>query len=366
MPTWPKPPRPSSTLPICFTIVILILLWIALQTSSAVLGANAQLVAERERAENATRAMSDFLAVMSHEIRTPMTGVLGMADLLAAAGLPGRERRQVEAIRTSGRHLLHVVDDVLDFSRIEAGGLALERVDFSPAEVLEQVRSLMAPQALERGLGLAFGLDEHSPPVIKGDPTRLRQVLLNLVGNALKFTHAGGVTVRLAGRPAGEGRFVLRFGVEDTGIGVAPEERAGLFDAFTQADRSTARRYGGSGLGLAISRRLVGAMGGEIGVESAPGAGSLFWFEVPLERGDAVVAAGRAAEPAAVQPLRVLVVDDVEFNRELLGEMLRRQGHQGGFAAGGGEAGALAARERFDAVLMDVHMPVMDGLEATR
>src|SRR3954451_12133996 len=169
-----------------------------------------------------------------------------MADLLAAAGLGPKQRGFVEAIRASGHHLLHVIDDVLDFSRIEAGGLALERVDFSPAEVLEQVRSLMAPQAVEHGLGLAFALDEGSPPVVKGDPTRLRQVLLNLVGNALKFTHAGGVAVRLTSRPAGEGRFVLRFEVEDSGVGVPPEKRAGLFDAFTQADRSTARRYGGS------------------------------------------------------------------------------------------------------------------------
>ena len=192
-------------------------------------------------------------------------------------------------------------------------------------------------------------------------------MLLNLVGNALKFTHAGGVTVRLAGRPAGEGRFVLRFEVEDTGIGIPPEKRAGLFDAFTQVDRSTARRYGGSGLGLAISRRLVGAMGGEIGVESAPGRGSLFWFEVPLERGDAIVAAERSApEPGLVRPLRVLVAEDVEVNRELLGEVLGRHGHEVCFAADGAEAVALVARERFDAVLMDVQMPVMDGVEATR
>ena len=192
-------------------------------------------------------------------------------------------------------------------------------------------------------------------------------MLLNLVGNALKFTPEGWVEVHLASRPAGEGRLVLRFEVRDTGIGVTPEQAAGLFRPFAQADRSTTRRYGGSGLGLAISRRLVGAMGGEIGVESAPGAGSRFWFEVPLERGDAVVAAERAGpDPAAARPLRVLVVDDVEVNRELLGEVLGRHGHEVCFAADGAEAVALAARERFDAVLMDVQMPVMDGVEATR
>src|SRR3954451_9734874 len=201
-----------------------------------------------------------------------------MADLLAAAGLGPKQRGFVEAIRASGHHLLHVIDDVLDFSRIEAGGLAVERVDVSPAEVLGQVGSLMAPQAVERGLDLAFALDEGSPPVVKGDPTRLRQVLLNLVGNALKFTHQGGVTVRLASRPEGEGRVRLRVEVHDTGIGIPRERQAGLFDAFTQADPSPPRRYGGTGLGLAISKRLVGAMGGAIGVESAPGEGSCFWF----------------------------------------------------------------------------------------
>src|SRR3954452_18671985 len=348
-------------------VVVAILMWIAWRTSNTVLEANAQLVARHEGAESATRAMSEFLAVMSHEIRTPLTAVLGMADLLAAEQLSPRQRGFAEAIRTSDRHLLHVINDVLDFSRIEAGGLELERVDFPLGEVLEQVRSLMVPQAVERGLHLAFELDEHSPPIVKGDPTRLRQVLLNLVGNGLKFTHAGGVTVRMTSRPAGEGRFVLRFEVEDTGIGIAPEQVADLFRPFAQADRSIARRYGGSGLGLAISRRLVGAMGGEIGVESAPGEGSRFWFEVPLERGDVLVAAERSApEQASVRPLRVLVADDVEVNRELLGEVLGRHGHAVAFAADGAEAVALVARERFDAVLMDVQMPVMDGVEATR
>jgi CheY-like chemotaxis protein len=192
-------------------------------------------------------------------------------------------------------------------------------------------------------------------------------VLLNLVGNGLKFTHQGGVEARLVSRPEGEGRFVLRFEVEDTGIGMTQEQAAGLFRPFAQADRSTTRRYGGSGLGLAISKRLVEAMGGAIGVESTPGQGSRFWFEVPLEVGDVVVAPARAAfDPASVTPLRVLVAEDVAVNRELLGEVLGRHGHAVTFAANGAEAVAVVARERFDAVLMDVQMPVMDGMEATR
>jgi CheY-like chemotaxis protein/HPt (histidine-containing phosphotransfer) domain-containing protein len=230
------------------------------------------------------------------------------------------------------------------------------------------VRSLRAASRREnRGLELRFELDEHSPPIGVGDPTRLRQVLLNLVGNALKFTHKGGVTVAVSSRPEGEGRVRLRFEVRDTGIGMTPGQAAGLFRAFAQADRSTARRYGGSGLGLAISKRLVEAMGGEIGVESAPGVGSLFWFEVALGVGDAAVASGRAGfDPASVRPLRLLLAEDIELNRDLLGDMLGRHGHEVVFAEDGAEAVELASRGGFDVVLMDVQMPVMDGVEATR
>jgi CheY-like chemotaxis protein len=226
----------------------------------------------------------------------------------------------------------------------------------------------MAPQAAGRGLELRFDvLGSLGSMAVKGDPTRLKQVLLNLVGNALKFTHRGGVTVTV-GREERDGAGVrLRFAVRDTGIGIPEEMQAALFDAFVQAEGSTTRRYGGTGLGLAISKRLVEAMGGAIGVESAPGKGSLFWFEVPLEVGDAAVAAARVdLDPASVPPLRLLVAEDAEANRELLREMLGRHGHAVAFAANGAEAVGLAARERFDAVLMDVRMPVMDGVEATR
>jgi PAS domain S-box-containing protein len=324
------------------------------------------LLAAKEKAERASRAKTEFLAAMSHEIRTPLTAVLGMADLLAAEGLDDKQRGHVGAIRTSGRHLLGIVNDVLDFSRIEAGGLELERIDFALADVLNQVRSLMAPQAAERGLELRLAYGGYLPPVLRGDPTRLAQVLVNLVGNGLKFTHRGGVTVHVSSRPEGGDRFVLRFEVRDTGIGMTPEQVAGLFRPFSQADRSTTRRYGGSGLGLAISKRLVEAMGGRIGVESEPDRGSLFRVEVPLERGDVAAAEPPAAEPAPVPPLRVLVAEDAELNRRLLGEMLGRHGHAVSFARDGAEAVALASRERYDVILMDVRMPVMDGVEATR
>lgn len=301
-----------------------------------------------------------------------MTAVLGMADLLAAESLTRRQRGYVEVALASGRHLLSVIDDILDLSRIEVGGIELEHVGFHLAEALGHARSLLASQAVERGLALSLTLDEGLPPMVLGDPRRLRQVLLNLVGNALKFTHAGGITISARrGRPAaGEkdaaGR--IRFEVRDTGIGIPPEAQPGLFEPFSQGDRSTARRYGGTGLGLAICRRLVEGMGGMIGVESEPGRGSLFWFEIPLEPCATVAAAaGRARpDPASMSPLQVLVAEDVATNRLVLEAMLGRYGHETTFAQNGAEAVVLAAEGRFDLVLMDVQMPVMNGLEAAR
>ena len=320
-----------------------------------------------EAAEAASRAKSDFLAVMSHEIRNPLTAVLGMADLLAGEELSASQRDYVGAIRTSGRHLLSIINDILDFSRIEAGRLELEHIDFSVLQVLEEVRSLMAPQAVERGLELRVDLANNAPPILRGDPTRLKQVLLNLVGNGLKFTHHGSVTVtaRCARVAGGSSRF--RFEVRDTGIGMTLKQQAGLFEAFTQAERSTTRRYGGSGLGLAICRRLIEAMDGQLSVESAPGVGSLFWFELSFEVGDALVAAERATlDPALGPPLRILVAEDIALNRDLLQAMLSRHGHDVAFATNGAEAVELARRGHLDLVLMDMQMPVMDGITAAR
>ena len=333
--------------------------------SLAVLHLQQQQLGEGLR--RAGEARTEFLAAMSHEIRTPMTGVLGMMDLLAAEPLTPRQQRYVEAMRASGRHLLSVINDILDFTRIESGRLELEEVDFLLADVLEQVRALAQPLAVERGLALGVERDPHSAQVLRGDPLRLRQVLLNLVSNAVKFTDRGGVTLAVASTPQANGTQRVAFEVRDTGVGIPPDKLEHLFTAFTQADRSISRRYGGSGLGLAISKRLVEAMGGEIGVTSVPQQGSVFRFEVPLKRGDASrLPAERHATSEAAAVQRILVAEDVEINRELLRTALERAGHRVAFASDGAEALAAVQREPFDVVLMDVQMPVMDGVEATR
>ncbi|HWL66844.1 MAG TPA: ATP-binding protein [Geminicoccus sp.] len=327
---------------------------------------NEELRAARATAEAASQSKSQFLAAMSHEIRTPMTAVLGMADLLAAEDLPPLQRHYVATIRNSGSHLLSIINDILDFSRIESGRLELERIDLPLVDTLEQVRSLMMPQAMERGLHLELDVRVPADLVIQGDPTRLRQVLVNLVANALKFTASGHVRVGVEQRRLDDQDW-LHFSVEDRGIGIPAARQAALFEPFTQADSSTARHYGGSGLGLAICKRLVGAMNGRIGVVSQPGEGSTFWFELPLTLGRS--SAGAIRENAAlgqVRPLRVLVVDDVAVNRELLVEMLGRQGHQVDQAENGAQAVGMVTRGGYDLVLMDVQMPVMDGMEATR
>jgi two-component system, sensor histidine kinase len=337
----------------------------------------AQLRESTKAAEAATRAKSAFVAVMSHEIRTPMTGVLGMADLLSNADLPAKERAYVAGIQTSGRHLLALINDILDFSRMEAGKLELEAIEFGLPEMLEQVRSVLAPEAALRGLDLCFDLETHSPPVLCGDPTRLKQVLVNLVWNGIKFTPTGSVSVTVS-RCAPEGhadkdyagknqmaRF--RFEVRDTGIGIAADRQAILFQAFSQADSSTTRQYGGSGLGLAICKNLVQAMDGEMGVESVLGVGSCFWFEVPLgisERTSIPAKAGNVL--VKTDSRRVLLVEDVVLNQVLITDMLRAHGHDVTLAKNGMEAVDLVAKEAFDLVLMDVQMPVMDGVEATR
>ncbi len=331
-------------------------------------GAAALKRAKRD-AEAASRAKSEFLANMSHEIRTPMNAILGMIDLTLMGELGQEQRENLLTAKESSRHLLGIINDILDLAKIEAGKLQLELEDFDLPAVAETIRRIFAGQAENRGIQLAAKVSPRAGRCLRGDAARLRQVLVNLVGNALKFTEAGSVTLAVEPADGEPGR--LRFSVADTGRGIAPDKLQAIFESFSQAGPADARRFGGTGLGLAISKRLVEAMGGEIGVESRLGEGSEFFFTLSLEPGDAGRArAGlgpaSAAPPSPERPLAVLVVEDNPVNAKVAAKFLERMGHRARVAADGRRALAVLAAEPFDLVLMDVEMPEMDGYEATR
>jgi two-component system, sensor histidine kinase len=321
-----------------------------------------------ERAEAGTRAKSAFLATMSHEIRTPLNGVIGMIELLRGTRLDGEQRGYVETLLQSADTLLAIINDVLDFSRIEAGRLELEHRPFSPLRLAQDVIAMLRPQAEHKGLAMLLW-SGALPERLAGDPTRLQQVWLNLLSNAIKFTDHGEVRFDLRAERLERGRWRLHGAVIDTGIGLTEAQRLRLFEAFSQADSSMSRRYGGSGLGLAICSRLVGLMDGALTVESTPGEGSRFGFSVCF---DAIAdAPPPAVEPAAVPlaalgSLRVLLAEDNTVNQTLALSVLRKFGIDARLARDGREALDAVHEADFDVVLMDVQMPGMDGIEATQ
>jgi signal transduction histidine kinase/CheY-like chemotaxis protein len=326
-----------------------------------------ELIAARDRAEAGARAKAAFLATMSHEIRTPMNGILGMIQLSLMSQPSDKVREFLGIAKSSADSLLTILNDVLDFSKAEAGYITIEKRPYNPASLVVEVADLFAARAAEKGLTLSHSASMHLPDRVTGDETRVRQVLTNLLSNAIKFTATGSADLSVT--LAEEGR-VLVYSIVDTGIGIAPEMQAQVFAPFSQADDSITRRYGGTGLGLAICRQLADLMGGTLKLDSTPGLGSRFTLSLPLGSAASVTP---TSTPVSTQPagpaqrsLSILVAEDMPVNQALMRALLSNEGHQVAIAVNGVAAVAIAAAQRFDVILMDMQMPEMGGLEATR
>ena len=327
-----------------------------------------ELIEAKKAADEANNRKSEFIAVMAHEIRTPLHQVTGFIDLLSQTCLNAEQRGYVSLLQNSCNSLMAVINDLLDYTKLEAGKMELESIPFEPKAVVEGSVESLSTQAERKGIALSTTISSGLPVKVIGDPNRLRQIILNLLNNAVKFTAQGSVKVSVSTEASSDGQTIIRFEVEDSGIGIGKNRQAQIFRTYDQADVSIARNYGGTGLGLTICERLVKAMKGNIGVESELGQGSKFWFEIPFPSAKGFQSEVDDATESNEHPvgLNVLVADDNTVNQKVAAAMLRRLGHHVTVVDNGEKAVERLESTKFDLVLMDIQMPVLDGIEATK